>query len=118
MRDSVKRHAAHGNAALAVARRQRQLQLAAGYRGVVIKKLVKVAHAKEQQRIGILLFRRGPLAHKRRELRGVLLRLSFFGERGSERKLFLFSDIARIRGGASLACVRGQSCVQERGRAR
>ena len=88
-------NAAHGNAALPVARRQRQLQLAAGHRGIVIKKLVKVAHAKEQQRIGVLLLRSGPLPHERRQFRGVLLRPSLFRGQGSKHKVFRCESLVR-----------------------
>ena len=63
--DGVIGHAAHRHLAFPIARRQRQLQLAAGHHRIVIEQLVKIPHAKEEQRIGILPLRRRPLPHKR-----------------------------------------------------
>ena len=67
--DGMVGNAAHGLGALAVARRQRELQLAADHYGVVVEQLVKVAHAEEEERIRILALGQGPLAHERRQIR-------------------------------------------------
>ena len=47
---------AHGDLAFPVSGGERQLQLAARDNRVVIKKLVEVAHAEKQERVGILPF--------------------------------------------------------------
>ncbi len=72
--DCVIRHAAHGLRALAVARGQGQLQLAADGHGVVVEELVEVAHAEEEQGVGILALGRGPLAHEGRQIGEGLIR--------------------------------------------
>ena len=82
--DGVVRHPAHGNAALPVARGQRKLKLAAGHRRIVIKEFVKIAHPEEQQRVRILPLGLGPLAHKGRQLVGILI---FAHGQGSESKI-------------------------------
>ena len=53
----VERHAAHGGALLPAAglAGQRQLQLARGGEGVVVEHLVEIAHAVEQNLVGVLL---------------------------------------------------------------
>ena len=66
-------------AALAVAGRQSELQLAAGGHRIVVKELVKVAHAEEQQGIGILALGRGPLAHEGGRLQRLRARLRLWG---------------------------------------
>ena len=48
--------------------RQGQLQLAAHGHRVVVEQLVEVAHAEEEQGVGILSLGRRPLAHERREV--------------------------------------------------
>ena len=79
----VVRHAAHGNVAFLVPRRQRQLQLPAGHGRIVIKELVKIAHPEKHESIGILSLGRSPLAHERSELRSAFVgRLPIHGHRG------------------------------------
>ncbi len=62
--DGVVGDAAHGLRALAIARRQGELQFAADGDGVVVEELIEVAHAEEEQGVGILALGRGPLAHE------------------------------------------------------
>ena len=47
----------------------RELQLAAHRHRIVVKQLVKIAHAEEEQGIGIFAFGRRPLAHEWRQVR-------------------------------------------------
>ena len=49
----VVRHAAHGHGLRFVARGERQLQLARGDDGVLVEELVEVAHAEEEQGVGM-----------------------------------------------------------------
>ena len=62
--DGVIGNPAHRQLPFPVARRQRQLQFPARCYRVVVEELVKIAHAKEQQRIGILPLGRRPLTHE------------------------------------------------------
>jgi len=55
--------AAHGHGALAVAGGEGDLQLAAGDDGVVVEELVKVAHAEEDEGVGVLAFGGHELLH-------------------------------------------------------
>ena len=71
--DGVVGNAAHGLRALPVARRQGQLQLAADGDGVVVEELVEVAHAEEEQGIGVFALGCGPLAHEGRQFGRTLL---------------------------------------------
>jgi len=56
--------AAHGDGAFAVAGGEGDLQLAGGDEGVVVEELVEVAHAEEEQGVGVFLLGRCPLAHE------------------------------------------------------
>ncbi len=73
---------AHGYQALAIAGGQGKLQLTAGHYGVVIEKLIEVAHAEKQQGIGIFALGRGPLAHEGRQFGR-----AFFRREGRQGKL-------------------------------
>ena len=52
----------------------RELQLAAHGHRVVVEEFIKVAHAEEEQGIGIFPLGRRPLAHEGGQLSGTLLR--------------------------------------------
>ena len=56
--------AAHGELAFAVAGGEGELELAAGGDGVVVEELVEIAHAEEEEGVGIFTLGRGPLAHE------------------------------------------------------
>ncbi len=73
--DGVIRHAAHGQLSFAVARSEGQLQFAAYGDCVVVEELVEVAHAEEEQRIGILALGSRPLAHEWSRLQRLRVRL-------------------------------------------
>jgi len=62
--DGVIGDAAHRLGTLTVARGEGELKLAADGDGVVVKKLVKIAHAEEEQGVGIFALGRRPLAHE------------------------------------------------------
>jgi len=79
---------------LAVARGQRQLELAADGDRVVVEELVEVAHAEEEQGIRILALGRGPLAHEGRQVGEGLLWGSYGGSRAG---LFFFLDHAGFK---------------------
>jgi hypothetical protein len=55
--------AAHGDALCLIASRKGELELARGYDGVLEEQLVKVAHSKEEQGIGMGLFGGSILSH-------------------------------------------------------
>ncbi len=82
-------NAAHGNVAFLVARRQRQLQLAAGHGRIVVEELVKIAHPEEHQRIGILVLGRGPLPHEWRQIGKRFVCGSLYRVQRSQSKLRL-----------------------------
>ena len=66
--DGVVGHAAHRDAAaIAVlgSRRQRQLERARRDQRIVVEDLVEISHAKQQQRVAMLIFRVQVLAHRR-----------------------------------------------------
>jgi len=66
----VVRDAAHGLGAFAVACGEGELELAADGDRVIIEELVEVAHAEEEERIGIFALGGGPLAHEGGEFGG------------------------------------------------
>ena len=63
--DGVVGNAAHGHLAFAVARGEGDLQLAGGGFGVVVKELVEVAHAEEEQGVRMLRLGGEILPHER-----------------------------------------------------
>ena len=66
--DGMERHPGHGNRAAArlATRRQRDVQQAGGFLGIVEEQLVEVAHAIEEKGVGMLRFDTQILLHHRR----------------------------------------------------